>query len=138
MKKFVSLLAVSALLATGSLASTVVLAQDDPNVPGHPRVNEVDQRLENQQDRTNAGVNNGQINAKQEERDTNRDNRVQSEMSKDEAAHNGHLTKAEQHHMNKQLNHNSKDIHRQRNGKNFHERKVHPTPTPSSTSPTTH
>ena len=74
------------------------------------------QRLQNQQNRIDNGVQGGQINAKQEERDDKRDARVSTELSKDEAKHNGHVTKAEQHRMNRQLNNNSADIKAQRTG----------------------
>jgi hypothetical protein len=115
MSKFVTSLAFAALLASGTLASAGVMAQTaDPTVPGHPRVNEVDQRIENQQQRIDNGVKDGQINAKQEMRDENKLNKVSNELSTDEAKNGGHITKAEQTKMNKQLNHNSRRIHRQR------------------------
>jgi hypothetical protein len=86
-------------------------------VPGHPRISEIDGRLDKQQDRTDAGVKDGQINAKQEARDSKADARVAGQMSKDEAADGGHITKGEQAHLNKELNRNSERIHRQRHGK---------------------
>ncbi len=91
-----------------SLTATSAFAQ--ATVAGHPRVNEVNQRLENQETRTDAGVNSGTITAKQEERDQARDAKVSQEESADEAKHNGHLTKKEQRHMNRQLNRNSEHI----------------------------
>lgn len=93
------------------LAAAPALAQD---VPGHPRENEVNTRLENQQNRIANGVADGQINAKQAARDSARDARVAREESRDEALHNGHLTKAEQTKMNRQLNKDSAHIHEQR------------------------
>jgi hypothetical protein len=92
-------------------APLLALAQD---VPGHPRENEVNTRLEDQQKRTDAGVASGKINAHQAARDSARDAKVAREESRDEAKHNGHLTKAEQDKMNRQLNRNSADIHDQR------------------------
>ena len=92
-------------------APLLALAQD---VPGHPRENEVNTRLEDQQKRTDAGVVSGKINARQAARDSARDAKVAREESRDEAKHNGHLTKAEQDKMNRQLNKNSADIHDQR------------------------
>jgi TolA-binding protein len=129
MKK--SLVAVLALVL--AISSGAVMAQTDPDVPGHPRENEVNQRLENQQTRTDNGVQNGQVNAKQEMRDQNRDTRVEHQESVDEAKHNGHLTAKEQTHMNKELNKNSRDIHKQRNPAQKQIMKVPPTqPTPST------
>ena len=106
-------LAASVLLA-GSVLSTAAFAQESPIVPGHPRVNEVDQRLQNQQNRIDAGVQNGTLNAKQATADEKRDAKVGQELSADEAKNGGHITKAEQAKMNKQLNKNSKKIHKQK------------------------
>jgi hypothetical protein len=100
-------------LVAGSMLSSSVLAQDAP-VAGHPRVNEIDQRLENQQKRIDNGVKDGQLTAGQVAHDENRDAKVSQELSKDEAKHGGHITKAEQKKMNRQLNKNSKKIHHQR------------------------
>ncbi len=93
------------------LAAAPALAQD---VPGHPRENEVNTRLQNQQNRVANGVADGQINAKQAARDSARDAKVAREESRDEAKHDGHITKAEQAKMNRQLNNNSDHIHDQR------------------------
>lgn len=100
------------LLISTALASGAVMAQTD--VPGHPRVNEVNNRLENQQDRIQAGLKDGQLNAKQVTRDETRDNNIAARESADQAKHNGHLTKREQHNLNKSLNKDSRNIHRQR------------------------
>ena len=108
MKNPLIIASLCSLLAAAPIAA---LAQD---VPGHPRENEVNSRLENQQDRVNAGVADGQLNARQAARDSSRDARVAREESRDEAKHDGHITKAEQARMNRQLNHNSNDIHNQR------------------------
>ena len=111
MKKLLASVAMIALLTSGVAA----MAQDAAPVdPGHPRVNEVDQRLNDQQNRVDNGVKDGQIGAKQEMRDDKTDARVSQEMSKDEAKNGGHITKAEQRKMNRQLNKNSGRIHRQR------------------------
>lgn len=98
----------SLLLTAAPLAA---MAQD---VPGHTRENEINSRLENQQNRINAGVADGQLNARQAARDSAADARVAREESRDEAKHNGHLTKAEQAKMNRQLNRDSTRIHNQR------------------------
>jgi Skp family chaperone for outer membrane proteins len=104
------------LLVSAVFASSAAMAQAAPqtNVPGHPRVNEVNNRLENQQDRIQAGVKDGQLNAKQATRDETRDNNIAARESADEARHGGHLTKREQRHLNKSLNKDSRQIHRQR------------------------
>jgi hypothetical protein len=63
-------------------------------IPGHPRVNEVDHRLENQQNRINAGVAKGQISPRQAVRDERRDARVERQLSRDEAKHGGHTPRS--------------------------------------------
>jgi len=99
------------------LLAMPVFAGADEIVPGHPRISEIDKRLQRQRNRTNAGVKDDQINAKQEARDANADARVAGQLSKDEAADGGHITKGEQKQLNKELNRNSGRIHRQRHGK---------------------
>jgi hypothetical protein len=113
-KSLLASLALAALLASGAAMAQTATTPSDPTIPGHPRVNEVDQRLENQQQRIDAGVADGQINAKQEARDQAKDAKVSQQLSADQAKNGGHITKAEQKQMNKELNHNSKRIHKQR------------------------
>jgi len=104
------------LAATTVLASGVAMAQSttQDNVPGHPRVNEVNQRLDNQQQRIQNGVADGQINARQAARDEKHDANIAQRESADEARHDGHLTKGEQERLNHSENHNSRRIHTQR------------------------
>lgn len=100
-------LVVSAAIATTAMAQTA-------DVPGHPRVNEVDQRVNNQQNRINNGLANGTMNGKQAARDETRDANIAQRTSADEARHNGHLTKKETHNLNRAENRNSRDIRRQK------------------------
>lgn len=102
----------SALVAAATVSGTA-MAQGTA-VPGHARINETNQRLENQQHRIDKGVANGQINAKQAARDEKHDANIARRESTAEAKHGGHLTKAEQRHLNKSLNKNSRHIRRQR------------------------
>lgn len=102
----------AALASAGAMAQTTAAPQD--GVPGHPRVNEVNQRLDNQQNRIQAGVADGQLNAKQAARDEKQDANIAQRESKDEAKDGGHLTKGEQKNLNKSLNHDSNRIHKQR------------------------
>ncbi len=110
MKKYIAYASLALMLAS----PVAVMAQTTTDVPGHPRVNEVDQRLDNQQKRIDNGVASGTINAKQEARDQATDAKVSQELSKDEAKNGGKITKAEQRRMNRQLTHNSKRIHHQK------------------------
>lgn len=104
----------SAVMLSTLMLSGVARAADAPDVPGHPRVNEVNQRLDNQQQRINNGVAAGQITAKQAAADEKRDAHIARRESMDEAKHGGHLTKQQQHNLNNALNHNSKKIYKQR------------------------
>jgi hypothetical protein len=106
-------LAVLGLLAFSALVSGTVMAQDT-TVPGHPRVNEVNQRLSNQQNRIAAGEANGTINGKQAARDEKQDANIAQRESADEAKHNGHLTKGVDARLNKSENHDSRRIRRQK------------------------
>ena len=107
------LVLLSALWGGAVLLAMPVLVGADEIVPGHPRVSEIDKRLQRQQNRTDAGVKDGQINAGQEARDSNADARVAGQLSKDEAADGGHITKRQQRKINKELNRNSGRIQRQ-------------------------
>ncbi|WP_266157348.1 hypothetical protein [Dyella silvatica] len=109
-------LSLTAFAMLAALASGAAMAQAaaQDNVPGHPRVNEVNQRLENQQNRIQAGVADGQLNAKQAARDEKQDANIAQRESADEAKHGGHLTKGEQKRLNASENQDSRRIHRQR------------------------
>ncbi|MEO8810290.1 MAG: hypothetical protein ABI386_08600 [Rhodanobacter sp.] len=104
-------------MLVAALASGAALAQSatpDPSVPGHARINEVNKRIDNQQSRIQNGVAKGQIDGKQAARDEKHDTNIAQRESADEARHNGHLTKNEQHRLNKSENRNSRHIRRQR------------------------
>ena len=103
-------LKVTALCCVG-LASSLAMAQE---VPDHPRVNEVNQRLDNQQSRIDQGLANGTMSGKQAARDDSHDANIAKRESVDEAKHNGHLTKAEQNRLNRSENRNSRRIYRQK------------------------
>ena len=106
------LLSLAGATLLGGFGASAALAQ--AVVPDHPRVNEVNQRIDNQQDRIQQGVNNGTINAQQELRDEKSLTNKEQRLSADEAAHGGHITKAEQRRLNRGLNRNSRRIHRQK------------------------
>jgi hypothetical protein len=107
-----STLTVIGLVIGAALASGSVMAQTD--VPGHPRVNEVNNRLENQQDRIDNGLKNGTMTQKQAARDETHDANIARRESVDEAKHDGHLTKQEQHNLNRSENRNSRKIYNQK------------------------
>jgi hypothetical protein len=107
------ILAVGGLMLAGSAsAQTSTTSGAGPGVvdPGHPRVNEVNTREENQQQRIGNGVKNGTLTSKQTANLENRETSVQNREKRDMAKNNGHLTKAEQRGINRQQNRISKSI----------------------------
>jgi uncharacterized lipoprotein YajG len=110
------------VLAAGMLFVGVSAAQTANNTttgagpgvddPGHPRVNQVNGREENQQQRIANGVKNGSLSPKETANLENRENHIQNEEKRDMAKNNGHLTKAEQNKINRQQNHVSKSIYK--------------------------
>jgi hypothetical protein len=111
-----------ALAVGGLMFATSAAAQTSNNTstsgagpgvvdPGHPRVNEVNQREQNQQDRIANGLKNDTLNAKQASNLEKREASVQKREQKDMAKNNGHLTKAEQRGINRQQNRISRSIY---------------------------
>ena len=85
--------------------------------PGHPRVNEVDQRLQNQKERIEQGVNNGTMTRQEAQQAWHNDKRITNQERKDMAANGGHLTPQEQKNLNKALNKNSNKIYKEKHGR---------------------
>ncbi|MFZ0770257.1 MAG: hypothetical protein WB781_28730 [Candidatus Sulfotelmatobacter sp.] len=85
--------------------------------PGHPRVNQVNGRETNQQNRIANGVKNGTLTPGQTSRIENREQKIENTQKRDMAAHNGHLTKAEQNRLNQRQNNVSKTIYKDKHSK---------------------
>jgi hypothetical protein len=102
------------MLAGSASAQTPTTSGAGPGVvdPGHPRVNQVNGREENQQQRIANGVSSGKLSARQTSNLENREANLQKTEKKDMAAHNGHLTKAEQNNLNHRENNISKSIYK--------------------------
>ncbi|MGO9125623.1 MAG: hypothetical protein ACLP6G_12140 [Terriglobales bacterium] len=104
------------VLALGGLMSASALAQtagagpgkDDPD---HPRVNEVNRREANQQDRIAQGIKSGSLSAGQAAHLEKNQQRIQNQEKADMAAHGGHLTKHEQKQLNHEQNVQSRKIY---------------------------
>lgn len=114
------ILAVAGLMFTGAAAAqTTTTSGAGPGVvdPGHPRVNEVNRREQNQQNRIGNGLKNGTLNSKQATNLEKRETSVQNREKRDMAQHNGHLTKAEQNGINRQQNRISKSIYKDKHDK---------------------
>jgi hypothetical protein len=112
-----AVLAVGGLMFVGSAAAQQTADNTSgagPGVvdPGHPRVNEVNRREARQQKRIGKGVANGTLTSKQATNLEKRETSVQNREKADMAAHNGHLTKAEQRGINRQQNRISRSIKR--------------------------
>lgn len=100
------------LLAGGAVAQTTTSGagpgQTDPN---HPRVNQVNQREENQQDRVANGIQSGQLTPGETKNLENGEQRLVNNEKKDMAADNGHLTKQDQTQLNNEANRMSNRIY---------------------------
>jgi hypothetical protein len=110
-------LAVGGLLFAGSAAAQTATSNTSGAGPGvvdpdHPRVNQVNRREGRQQQRIGNGVANGSLTSKQATHLEKRETSVQNREKADMAAHNGHLTKAEQNGINRQQNRISRSIKR--------------------------
>ena len=107
-------LAVGGLMFAGSAAAQTATSGAGPGVvdPGHPRVNEVNQREANQQKRIANGINNGSMNAHETANVERREASVQKQEQTDMAKHNGHLTKAEQRQLNRRQDRISRTIYK--------------------------
>ncbi len=110
------------ILVAGALMISAAAAQaQDSNTsgagpgvvdPGHPRVNEVNQREQNQQDRIANGVKNGTMTPGQAAHVERQEQHIENQEKADMAKHNGHLTKSEQRQLNKEQNKTSREIYK--------------------------
>jgi hypothetical protein len=110
-----AVLAVGGMMLVGSAtAQQNTTSGAGPGVvdPGHPRVNEVNAREGNQQQRIGNGVKNGTLTANQTSHLEARENNLQNREKADMAKNNGHLTKPEQRSLNRQENRVSRSIAR--------------------------
>jgi len=115
--KSLIILAVGGLMAIASAAaqtqnSNTAGAGAGKVDPGHPRVNQVNRRETNQQNRIANGIKNGQLKPGQTARLERGEQRLQNNEKKDMAKDNGHLTKQDQKQLNKEANHMSKRIYK--------------------------
>ena len=83
--------------------------------PGHPRVNQVNARETNQQNHIANGVKNGQLTPGQTAHLEKGEQRLQNNEKKDMAKDNGHLTKQDQRQLNREANHMSARIAKDKN-----------------------
>ena len=115
--KSLLVLAVGGLVFAGAASAQTQDSNTSGAGPGvvdadHPRVNEVNTREQNQQDRIANGVKNGTMTPGQASRVENREQNIENQQKADMAAHNGHLTKGEQKQLNREQNRTSRQIYR--------------------------
>ena len=79
--------------------------------PNHPRVNEVNGREGNQQQRISQGEANGTLSSSQASQLENGENKIQSQETADMDKHNGHLTGGEKRRLNRKENRESYNIY---------------------------
>jgi len=120
--QLLSILAVGGLMVVGSAAAQT---QDNTSGagagqvdPGHPRVNQVNARETNQQNRIANGVKNGQLTPGQTARLERGEQRLQNNEKADMAKDNGHLTKQDQSQLNREANHMNKRIYKDKHSDN--------------------
>lgn len=115
MKKYILSLATAAMVIGGSF--TYAQAQDQGSTPvtdtpamdpGHPRINEVEKRIDKQEKRVDSLEDAGKITSEQAYKDKERLAKQEEKLKEDAEKHNGHITKGEQHRLNKSLNKNNR------------------------------
>jgi hypothetical protein len=72
----------------------------------------IDQRIQNQEQRIQEGINSGQLTDQEADRMNRHLNRIESAEAK--AKTDGQVTKMERRRLNRKLNHSSRAIHRQK------------------------
>lgn len=109
----IATLALSGLLTAPGFAQNPNTQGAGPGVvdPNHPRVNEVNAREQNQQDRIANGMKSGELTPKEAGKLEAQQQHINNQEKKDMAAHNGHLTKREQAKLNREQNRASKNIY---------------------------
>jgi hypothetical protein len=113
--QLLSILAVGGLMFVGSAAAQ---SQDTAGAgagqvdPGHPRVNQVNARETNQQNRIANGVKNDKLTPGQTANLERGQQRLQNREKADMAKDNGHLTKQNQRQLNREANRQSAKIYK--------------------------
>ncbi len=80
------------------------------HIPNHPRVNEVNSRIDNQERRINKERREGELTRAQAQADRSNLKAINQEKHDMRSTDGGHLTKADQRALNQQLNRNSRRI----------------------------
>jgi len=82
------------------------------HIPNHPRVNQVNQRLQNQHQRIIQGDKSGQLSGREQRQLHRQYWNIKHEERRMRSADNGHLTKQDQRILNRQESRRSREIYR--------------------------
>ncbi len=109
----IATLAFSGLLAAPGFAQNPNTQGAGPGNydPNHPRVNEVNSREQNQQNRIANGMKSGAVTPKEGTKLERQQQHIVKQEKRDMAKDNGHLTKANQAQLNREQNRASKNIY---------------------------
>lgn len=107
MKKLLSLIV---LLGMGIMMYAQGPGYQKTNINGHPRVNQVNKRIDHQEHRINREVKTGKITKSEAREDRQNLKAINQEKKTMRRNDNGHLTPADQKALNQQLNQNSRQI----------------------------
>lgn len=80
----------------------------------HPRREQVNDRLANQNRRIDNGVKSGKLSPQQAQQLHRQDHSIRTQERADAAAHGGHITKPEQRQINREQNQTSRQIHNEK------------------------
>jgi hypothetical protein len=107
-------LTLGSLLAGSALAQNPNTSGAGPGIydPGHPRVNQINQREQNQQNRIANGIKTGQLTPGEASGLERKEGRLVRNENRDMAKDGGHLTKRDQAKLNREANQVSRNIYR--------------------------
>ena len=95
------------------LCAGAAYAQSTTTPPEQPK-GEVNQRIENQKDRIQAGIADDQLTKGEAARVERHDKEIRAQEKKDRQQNGGNLTNNEKRQLNRELNRNSREIARER------------------------
>ncbi|SRR5579872_3645632 len=105
-------------LSLGMMASAAAAQTPTPTVPAAPADRPtINQRLENQKDRIQAGTKDDQLTKGERTRLHANDAGIRAQERVYRRANGGTLTKGERHQLNRELNRNSRQIYRDRHNR---------------------
>jgi hypothetical protein len=113
LKNMLLTLTLGGLMVGSAVAQNPNTAGAGPGVydPGHPRVNEINGREHNQQNRIANGIKSGELTPHETAKLEKQENKLVRNEKHDMAKDGGHLTAKDQAKLNREANHVSKDIH---------------------------